>query len=102
MWQQAAAQVVGQVLGASEAQSRGPTISGVERLGYSADGYTVATGGARATGGTVSRGGEPFEAIAAPIGNAMNVAAANPAPWVLGAAAIAVLALLIRRRKSKG
>lgn len=98
MWQQAAAQVVGQVLGASEAQSRGPTISGVERLAYSADGYTVATGRARATGGTVSRG-EPFEAVAAPIGNAISVAAANPVPWIAGAAAIAALALLMRRRK---
>lgn len=98
MWEQAAAQAAGRWLAASEQDSR--TIrSGIERLAYSADGYTVTTGGSRASGASLAKSGDPLSGFMAPLTASAQTVAQNPTPWIAGAVAVLLIAAVLRRRK---
>lgn len=96
MWQTAAVQAAGQWLQSSEAQSSRPVRSGVEALAYSADGYTVATGGARASGAAVTK--VPGD-MAGVMSQGVGAVSANPMPYALAAVGIVLVVALMRRRK---
>lgn len=101
MWEQVAAQVLGRA--AASPDNPAPTRSGLEGAAYSADGYTVTTGGSRAAGASVSKAGDPLAGVVAPLGTAVQGVTAgvssNPVPWIAGAVAIVLIAALLRRRK---
>lgn len=101
MWEQVAAQTLGRAAGSSD--SAAPARSGIERLAYSADGYTVSTGGSRASGASVAKVpdglGGMVPAAGAALAQGVGAVAANPLPWAALAAGVVLVAVLMRRRK---
>ena len=76
-----------------------PARASADGLAYNADGYTVTTGRARATGAPVTRTPGGIDGALASVGGVAATAAANPVPWVVGAVAIVLIAAMMRRRK---
>jgi hypothetical protein len=94
MWQAAALQAIGAAVGGPD-PTAGPAKSGAEGAAYSADGYTVTTGGSKASGATVARGADPMMVGAAGVA----AAATNWTPIALAVGAVAVVLLIAKRRK---
>ena len=98
MWQQAALQAFAAVAGGPDPTSA-PARSSAEGAAYSADGYTVSTGGSKASGATVARGADPLTVGAAGVAGAATAAGANLMPIALAVGAVAMLLIVAKRRK---